>query len=99
MERGRRNSWRPEELGVRYDRLISHVVAFRADVVRTQAKFKLGKNERSDVLKESLIGVEQDGLSALTGAMLRANANRLKPPVGSVSANGSHESERATAGT
>ncbi len=56
------------------------------------------QTNRLDVLEESLIGVEQDGLSALTEAMLRANANHLNS-IGSVSVNGSHESERETAGT
>ncbi len=99
MERGRRNPWRPDELGVRSGRLMSHVIAFRATIVSTQARFKLGENERFDGLRESLAGVEQDGLSALAAAMRGAKANRLKPTVVSVSVNGSHESERETAST
>jgi transcriptional regulator len=99
MERARPNAWHPNELGARYSRLTPHVVAFRADILCTKAKFKLGQNERLDVLQESLVGLDQDGLPTLAAAMRTANANRLKPTIGSVSVNGSHETERATAST
>ena len=35
---------------------VAHVVAFRAEVLGCQAKFKLGQNERADVLAEALVG-------------------------------------------
>jgi transcriptional regulator len=52
MEQGRPNAWSPREMGDRYGRLIPAVVAFRVRVRSMQAKFKLGQNERMDVLTE-----------------------------------------------
>jgi hypothetical protein len=77
MERGRPDAWRTEELGARYSSLIPQIVAFRADIQHTTAKFKLGQNERMDVLQDAIRGLERDGLPALAAAMQAANTKRL----------------------
>jgi transcriptional regulator len=64
-------------MGERYAKLVPHVVAFRAKVIDIRAKFKLGQNERLDVLKESLAGLVQQQSQVLSSWMLRANETRL----------------------
>ncbi|MFT4255175.1 MAG: FMN-binding negative transcriptional regulator [Caulobacter sp.] len=39
------DGWRVDALGERYAKLLPHVVAFRARVVKTHARFKLGQDE------------------------------------------------------
>ncbi len=77
MERGRSWAWSSTDMSARYDRLLPHVVAFRAKVLDIQAKFKLGQNERPDVLAEGLDGVGREGGPTLQAAMRHANAGRL----------------------
>lgn len=69
MERGRPNAWSGADMGERYERLLTHVVAFRAEVLEVRAKFKLGQNERPDVLAEALEGVGGDNNVLLQLAM------------------------------
>lgn len=76
MEEGRPNRWHSNELGPRYDKLIKHIVGFRASVVDARIKFKLGQNERSDVYADILSGLEGTGLNGLAEAMRRQNADR-----------------------
>jgi transcriptional regulator len=78
MERGRPNEWRSADMGDRYERLIPHVVAFSADVLSTNAKFKLGQNERYTELVEEIRALECEGRSELVRAMQFANADRLE---------------------
>jgi predicted FMN-binding regulatory protein PaiB len=99
MERGRPNAWRTEELGTRYSRLLPGVVAFRAEILHTRGKFKLGQNERLDVLRNAISGLERDGLPALAAAMQAANAERLNSLNNCTSTNESHEIEREAAST
>lgn len=75
MEAGRPNPWAPEELGARYQALLPAVVAFEADVLEVKARFKLGQNERPDVLADILRATRG---SALHEAMERANRERAK---------------------
>lgn len=77
MEAGRSKAWSKADMGERYAKLIPHVVAFRAKVIDVRSKFKLGQNERLDVLKESLAGLVQPQLPVLHSWMLRANEARL----------------------
>lgn len=77
MESGRQHAWSPADLGERFGRLIPGVVAFRADVLRETAKFKLGQNERPDVLAEALNGLASEANIALAKMMRDANAGRL----------------------
>lgn len=97
MESGRPHAWHPQELGARYSKLIPHVVAFRADIVSTRAKFKLGQNERLDVLHEAISGLENEGSATLAAAMRAANATRLNRVDRSPATIKSHESEREAA--
>lgn len=73
MERDRHDAWRVDEMGVRRNRLLPHVVAFRAEVLDTHAKFKLGQNERPEMLGEMIDGAERAGNLALVAAMRAAN--------------------------
>ena len=77
MERDRPRAWSVMDMGARYEQLLPHVIAFRAEVLDIQAKFKLGQNERPDVLEDALEGVCREGDTALETAMRRANAHRL----------------------
>ena len=76
MEAGRAKAWSPEEKGPRHSRLARGVVAFRATVVETDAKFKLGQNERLDVLEDILQGLDPVTQSDLRTAMVHANLER-----------------------
>lgn len=71
MERGRPQAWSSADMGPRYARLAQGVVAFRARVVSTQAKFKLGQNERADVREDILAGLAATGQRGLLAAMQR----------------------------
>ncbi len=54
MERVRPVPWRKEELGARYHRLAGAIVGFRAEVRSCAAIFKLGQDERPEVLSHIL---------------------------------------------
>lgn len=77
MERGRPNAWHPDDMGERYAKLIKHVVAFRAEVLGWEVKFKLGQNERPDVDREAIAGLEAEGAGMLAGAMKAAKRERM----------------------
>jgi transcriptional regulator len=72
MERGRPHAWSSRDMGPRYAQLAAAVIAFRARITSTQAKFKLGQNERADVFADILDGLESTGQFALSAAMKRA---------------------------
>lgn len=76
MEAQRPNAWQTSELGERYARLIKGIVPFRANVLGVTAKFKLGQNERPDVLAEAIAGAERDGLGGLAAMMRDTNSHR-----------------------
>lgn len=76
MEEGRANAWSPTEMGPRLERLARGVVAFRATVLSTQAKFKLGQDERDDVFADILKGLTQNDEVAVESWM-RRYADRL----------------------
>ena len=76
MEDGRPNPWHSSELGPRYDKLIKHIVGFRASVVDARIKLKLGQNERSDVYADILSGLEGTGQTGLASAMRRHNVDQ-----------------------
>jgi transcriptional regulator len=80
MEKDRSNAWDVGELGPRFDRLLAGIVAFRAEVTSTTAKFKLGQNERLDVLDDALVGLEKESSFLLIDAMRAANRHRLADP-------------------
>lgn len=76
MEAGRAKAWAPTELGERYERLLRGIVAFRAPVSATRVKFKLGQNERPDVLREVLVALDTEPKPDLAQLMRQANAQR-----------------------
>ena len=50
-------SWTPTRMGDRYHELKQRIVAFRAEVLETHAKFKLGQDENDVVFKEIVDGL------------------------------------------
>jgi transcriptional regulator len=76
MEAGRPNAWNAAEMGPRYRRLASGIVAFRARIVERRAKYKLGQDERDDVYAEILRALEANGSTELSEWMRRANPDR-----------------------
>ena len=81
MESGRDNAWHAAELGARYPKLAAAVVAFRARILATHARFKLGQGEREDVIADQRVALEREGGYALLAAMDRASAVLLSPAV------------------
>lgn len=54
MEVGRPSPWHKQELGERYDRLAGAIIGFRAEVRSCKGIFKLGQDERPEVLAHIL---------------------------------------------
>lgn len=75
-EDGRPNAWSVEEMGPRLHRLARHVVSFSAEVVDLQQRYKLGQDERDDVLADIVHGLARSGQHALAGWMQRFNPGR-----------------------
>ena len=73
MERGRQMPWTRAELGPRYEGMKRAIIAFRAPVVGIEARFKLGQDERDEVLSEIVAGF---GDSDLARWMRRFNGHR-----------------------
>lgn len=73
MESREPTGWTPASMGERYSRMSRAVVAFRADVRRHQARFKLGQDEKPQTLREIL---ERHPDAALVRWMRRFNAGR-----------------------
>ena len=76
MERNHEHSWSVEEMGARYDQLLKRIIPFRAHVLATNAKFKLGQDERDDVYPEMINGLRRAGNEALIELMTDANPSR-----------------------
>lgn len=74
MERGRNKPWHSSELGPRYQTMIKKIVGFRALVVSRSGKFKLGQDEKPDVLGNIL---ERLPDTATAAWMKRFNNERL----------------------
>jgi transcriptional regulator len=72
MEDGRPNAWSSAEMGERYQRLRHGIIAFHADVLTLHPRYKLGQDERPEVLAEILQGSSNDELNAW---MRRMNRN------------------------
>jgi transcriptional regulator len=77
MEAGRPDAWHAAELGARYPKLAAAVIAFRARVLATHARFKLGQGERDDVLADQRAALARAGDVGLLAAMARAGAGPL----------------------
>jgi len=76
MEGDRQRRWRVEEMGGRYEQLLTRIIPFRAHVLAANAKFKLGQDERDDTYPEIIRGLSQAGNEDLIALMTDANANR-----------------------
>jgi transcriptional regulator len=63
LEGSERESWTPERMGERYHKLRRHIVAFRAHVLETHAKFKLGQDENDVVFGDIVGGLEDRTLA------------------------------------
>jgi transcriptional regulator len=50
-------SWTPQNMGERYHELKHRIVAFRANILETHAKFKLGQDETDIVLEDIVEGL------------------------------------------
>lgn len=61
METQRPNAWSVDQMGPRYHSLATRVIGFRARVIETRAKFKLGQDERDDVFRDITIGLANHG--------------------------------------
>lgn len=71
VEKDRPPRWTPAALGARYDELIQHIIAFRATVRGTNARFKLGQDERPETFGEIVAGLGEGDLSAWMRRMAR----------------------------
>jgi transcriptional regulator len=65
------DSWSPARMGERYHELKKRIVAFRATVMETHARFKLGQDENDTVFEEI---VERHADATLSEWMKRARA-------------------------
>lgn len=74
MERGRETPWTRWELGPRYDSMKRAIIAFRAPIVGIEARFKLGQDERDEVLSDIVTGLRDSDLASW---MRRFNADRV----------------------
>jgi transcriptional regulator len=74
MEAGRPNAWSIADMGERYARLRTGIVAFEAHVRRLDHKFKLGQDERPEVFTQILAHSEDP---ELVRWMRRMNPGRL----------------------
>lgn len=61
--------WRSQELGARYDDLLKGVVGFRAKVLETRVKFKLGQNLAQDLHEDVVAGLRRTGNQRLATVM------------------------------
>ena len=76
MEEGRAHAWSTVEMGERYERISRGIIAFRARVLREQAAFKLGQDERDDVFADILAGLDKDGETEVAALMRAHNPGR-----------------------
>jgi transcriptional regulator len=74
MDAKERTGWRPHDVGPRYRAMEQAIVAFRGEVTRIEARFKLGQDEPVDTLREILAHHPDP---ALVRWMRRANRDRL----------------------
>ncbi len=74
LETGHSDAWSIDELGERYTRMRNHIVAFEARVQAVDARFKLGQDERPEVLASILEKVDNPELVAW---MRRMNRHRM----------------------
>lgn len=59
MERGRENAWAIEEAGTRYRSMEQRIIAFRVSVDVLLGRFKLGQDERPEILADILAQLDR----------------------------------------
>jgi transcriptional regulator len=74
MEAGRDEPWRIDALGPRYRPMEHAIIAFRARITALRGRFKLGQDERPEILADILAGLPDP---ALARWMRRFNKGRL----------------------
>lgn len=74
MDHTERTGWTPALMGPRYERLSRAIIGFRAEVTEVGGRFKLGAEERIELLREILEGHPN---ADLVRWMRRQNADRL----------------------
>lgn len=80
MERKIAGDWSVGEMGARYEQLAKRIVAFRAEIVSTHPRFKLGQDERDDVYEDIAAALDARGDEALASAMAMSNPGRGTKP-------------------
>jgi transcriptional regulator len=65
MEGGDPAAWTVDAVGARYERLVQHVIAFRARITGTHATFKLGQDEDAASFDEIVAGIGHPALARL----------------------------------
>ena len=63
MENGRKRPWNAEELGMRFEGMLTRIIGFRAKVTSVSGKFKLGQDERPEALA-AILGTLPDHATA-----------------------------------
>lgn len=76
QEAGRAGAWTVDEMGQRLAQLAQRVIAFRAEVVECRERYKLGQDERDDVLADILAALDTREDRALVDWMRRFNPGR-----------------------
>jgi len=67
LEGASEDAWTPARMGERYHELKQRIVAFRATVLESHAKFKLGQDENDLTFKEIVEGLEDRTLADWMG--------------------------------
>ena len=73
MERDRPSGWTTAMMGDRYGPMVDAIIAFRAEIVRIEGRFKLGQDEKPERLREIL---DRHPSTALVRWMRRFNPGR-----------------------
>lgn len=74
MDAEEATGWRPRDVGPRYRSMERVIIAFRAEVTRLEARFKLGQDEPAETIRE-IIANHRD--PALVRWMGRMNRDRI----------------------
>ncbi len=65
VEQGRPNAWSADEMGSRFSSLARGVIGFSARVIRAEARFKLGQDERPEIFADICDALAESPLSTL----------------------------------
>jgi predicted FMN-binding regulatory protein PaiB len=76
MEQGRPGAWSLGDMGPRYQRLVSGIIAFRAHIRERRVKFKLGQDERDAEYGDIVRALGAAGECALLEWMQHYNPSR-----------------------